>query len=290
MADCSTKKTLDTGKSFHLIVNGGDAMKKYNVLSLISFILSLCSVVIPFVGMILPFITVVLLVIVKQNIRYVSEQNKHFIKASMIISCFGLLVWTFALLMTFLSYTSLSEDFAVAISIIVAIILTLVAVWYYDFPPKKKPRKIAKYAKLRGHGIDGKWTCYEYEVAPYGYEFMLRLAQIIIDHADNVAVASTAKLAGMPEIDHIEELKSNDNKIANCKSFQNETGCIVLGVLTREPYLDDGYAIKICMFNQLNFLRFFVFGHTSEHQIDYYVNTIVKEAMNALIPEAPDGG
>lgn len=56
----------------------------------------------------------------------------------------------------------------------------------------------------------------------------------------------------------------------------------VVGVLTSEPYLDNGYAIKICMFNQLNFLRFFVSGHTSEHQIDYYVNTIVKEAMDAL--------
>ena len=257
-------------------------MKKYNVLSIISFILSLCSVVIPFAGMILPLITVVLLVIVKQNIRYVSEQNKHFIKASIIISCFGLFVWTFAMLMTFLSYTNLSEGFVCTISIVVAIILTLIAAWYYNFPPKKKPRKIAKYAKLRGYNAEGKWTLYEYEVSPYGYEFMLKLAQVVIDYADNVAVASTAELAGMPEVEHIEELKSNNNQIASCQSFQNETGCIVLGVLTSEPYLDNGYAIKICMFNQLNFLRFFVSGHTSEHQIDYYVNTIVKEAMDAL--------
>lgn len=249
-------------------------MKKYNVLCIVAFVISICSIAMP-----LAVISIPILIAIRRHIQLVSKQNQMFIKASIIMSSFSLFVWSFSIGMTLFHYTEISETVGGVLSFALAGILTIIGVWFYIVPPsvnRKKQKNI--YAVCSGKQKDGAWTVYEYEVAPYGYDFMLRISQLFINYAYRVEKATTAELVGMPEVDRIRELCENENVISSCDGFANETGVVILGALISEPELEKGYPIQMSLYNQTNKIRLHVAGVDERSDFDSFINTLVREA------------
>ena len=127
-------------------------MKKYNNIAIIAFICSICCVCcirIPFVNMLLPPVAVILSIIAKRHEEQLSKQRRLFLKAAMIIGTIVLFVVSFSITMALL-YGLLSEGIACAISMVAAIILTILSACLYNSAPKRTVNTSMQY-DYEGH-------------------------------------------------------------------------------------------------------------------------------------------
>lgn len=253
-------------------------MKDCNKLILFAFILSICGVVIPLIGILTSFIVVAVLSYAKRNADEILTLEKQLIKAASILSLFSLFLWSFSVLLTIFNNSGRNQDETIVFSILFPGLLVLLACYILYAPHGQKQEKRYTFC-WSSKNIDG-WTAYRYDVPKYGYDFILKLSQFIVNKSDVVLKATTAELAGMPETDRIDELKDKNFVISNCEGFKRECGKVSLGFLIKEPYFSKGQCIQIVMINQLGCLDVFVMGDDCpQDQLDFFIEDIVSSAI-----------
>ena len=143
----------------------------------------------------------------------------------------------------------------------------------------KSACRIKPVAYRKGDPRKGVWTMYAFRVESYGYDFMLRTAQWVLDHSIQVDSAVTAPIVGAPETEHSKELHAAQLSLAECPPFMEETGAIALGVVMGDTYISKGTVIKIYLYNQTDFIHLYAMGRTGRHYFDRFISSLLEENL-----------
>lgn len=135
---------------------------------------------------------------------------------------------------------------------------------------------------FQGAEEQGKWVIVEYKTTwPYGYDFMLDAAQLIIDmdFRDELQRVAVAEVAGAEDMEQIDQVRACGNRLRECPSVAEENGVLTISGVSRVMEC----AVQFMFFNQTRLVRLVspfqqYFKENGEHVFDHYMNGIEIQA------------
>lgn len=122
--------------------------------------------------------------------------------------------------------------------------------------------------KLMYTATSGPWKQFDYRWPHrFGYDFMLRSAQWLMDHGMTAKTLTTAAITGAPETEHIQQLQEGLS-LKECAG--HEAGVLSLGGFDESVH----GILKICWFNQTDLVRVFTMGDTAQAAADGFIDRL----------------
>ena len=122
--------------------------------------------------------------------------------------------------------------------------------------------------KLMYTAMAGPWKQFDYRWPHrFGYDFMLRSAQWLMDHGMTAKTLTTAAITGAPETEHAQQLQEGLS-LTECAG--HEAGVLSLGGFDESVH----GMLKICWFNQTDLVRVFTMGDTAQEAADGFVSRL----------------
>ena len=114
----------------------------------------------------------------------------------------------------------------------------------------------------------GPWKQFDYRWPHrFGYDFMLRSAQWLMDHGMTAKTLTTAAITGAPETEHIQQLQEGLS-LKECAG--HEAGVLSLGGFDESVH----GILKICWFNQTDLVRVFIMSEADQAAADGFIDRL----------------
>lgn len=122
--------------------------------------------------------------------------------------------------------------------------------------------------QLMHTAMAGPWKQFDYRWPHrFGYDFMLRSAQWLMDHGMTAKTLTTAAITGAPETEHVQQLQEGLS-LQECAG--REAGVLALG-----GFCDSVHGLlKIVWFNQTDLVRVFIMGNADQAAADGFVGRL----------------
>ncbi|WP_295152309.1 hypothetical protein [uncultured Ruminococcus sp.] len=128
------------------------------------------------------------------------------------------------------------------------------------------------------HGDDDNLAVAEYSATfPYGYDFMLDLAQNVInmDLGEGLQRVAVQKIAADEFNELLDEVKAAGNQLRNCPQVAEENGVLIIAGMSEILHVP----IQIALYNQTDIIRIFttyndVFKDNGDNALTKYICTM----------------